>query len=80
MDNTCKTLTVSYGAFSFTLEKLSDPVEALKLIKDNFRDLVAGDRYFGSEPRTPNDQGLAKTGLCCTNRFEVVLPLKTGRI
>jgi hypothetical protein len=61
MDNTCKTLTVSYGAFSCTLEKLSDPVEALKLITDNFRDLVAGDRYFGSEPRTPNDQGLAKT-------------------
>jgi hypothetical protein len=61
MDNTCKTLTVSYGAFSCTLEKLSDPVAALKLITDNFRDLVASDQYLRSEPRTPNDQELANT-------------------
>jgi hypothetical protein len=42
MDDTCKTLTVSHGNFSCTLEDLSNPVATLKLITANFLTSICG--------------------------------------
>jgi len=53
MSDSGKVLTISFGAFSCTLEGFDDSFEAMKEVTGFFQELVNGDPTFGVEPSAP---------------------------
>lgn len=53
-----KILTVSYGAFSCTLDGFDDPIRAMREVAEFFKTLAAEDRFFGAESFAPESEAL----------------------
>ena len=54
------TLSVTYGAFSLTLEGFDDPFATMRDVADYFRTVLAEDRAFGSLAAAPRAEALRR--------------------
>ena len=53
-------LSVTYGAFSLTLEGFEDPFATMRDVAEYFRTVLAEDRAFGTRPAAPRTEALRR--------------------
>ncbi len=63
MSGQTKIMTVSYGAFSCTLEGFDDPLPTLVAVMEYFRDLSEGNAGFGVQPLLPDETAIERFAL-----------------
>ncbi len=68
MSEAVKKLTVSYGAFSCTLEGFDDPFPVMKMVVDYFQSLAERDPSFGAHPERPDADYLRNLAQRGTNQ------------
>lgn len=69
-----KTLTVSYGSFSCTLEGFDDPVATLRAITEHFQSLSAPDRFFVADGPVPDPEALLRHSQEVPPRVDEITP------
>jgi hypothetical protein len=70
MAGTSKILTVSYGAFSCTLEGFDDPIAKMREVAEYYREMSARDPKFGALPAPDAQQQQALIDARAANHIE----------
>ncbi len=80
MAEAVKKLTVSYGAFSCTLEGFDEPFPVMKMVVDYFQSLADRDPSFGAHPERPDADYLRNLAQRGTNHGVEVETQENGVI